>query len=134
MMRIVIFLISLIFLSGCYLANGSPPSFTFWQAPEEMEEAQEKKIWGYCDMKSYNMLDESQRMLFDKGDTSWKEIYQNKNEYKKYKEVLHLNQKYLFQCLYDSGLRFRPSWYWCLALDGPGSNMPTCVENMKYSN
>ncbi|UXN36047.1 hypothetical protein N8E87_07515 [Avibacterium paragallinarum] len=130
-MRIIILLLPLL-LSGCYLANGSPPSFRYWLPPKEMNEEQEKKIWGDCDRKSYDMLDKTQRVLFDKGDTSWDEVYKNRDEYKKYQEVLYLNQKYLFQCLYDSGLRFKPPLRWCLAQDG--NNTKICIENMKYRN
>lgn len=39
----MILLFSLLLLSGCYLANGSPPSFRFWIAPEGISEEQEKK-------------------------------------------------------------------------------------------
>ncbi|OBX06371.1 hypothetical protein QV08_10470, partial [Gallibacterium salpingitidis] len=78
------------------------------------------------------MLDESQKRLFDKGDTSWEEIYKNKNEYKRYREVTRLNEKYYEQCLYDSGFRFRPPLVWCLAQDG--DNTKICMENMKYRN
>ncbi|NBI41716.1 hypothetical protein GVX86_09720 [[Haemophilus] felis] len=118
-----------LFISGCYLANGSPPAHRFWMKNDGTYEGKE---WEYCSKKSYESLNEYQLRLINKAEDNWKELYQNKEEYKKYREALKIESKVFSQCLYDSGYRFRPPLYWCLAQDGDNTNI--CSENMKYRN
>ena len=131
-MRIVILLFSLFLLSGCYLANGSPSSYIFWESPPNMTKEKDKKISVNCYEDARNSLNDIQKKLFDKGSASWKDVYADKNGYKIFEEAVNLHQKYFFQCLYNSGYRFRPPLIWCLAQDG--NNTRICIENMKYRN
>lgn len=130
-MKYIVFIICFL-LSGCYLANGSPSSFKFWYAPENISDVKKEKIWNDCDYMAYSILDSNQKKIFDKGNSSWEKVYENKDEYKIFKEAIKLHQRYLFQCLYNSGLYFRPPLKWCLAQDG--DNTKVCMENMKYRN
>ncbi|MFC0308678.1 hypothetical protein ACFFHK_03010 [Gallibacterium trehalosifermentans] len=131
-MRKIILLFYLLLLSGCYLANGSPSSFKYWYAPENINEMKQEKIWNDCSDMAYSILDSNQKKILDRGKVSWETVYENKDEYKILEDAIELHQRYLFQCLYNSGFRFRPPLYWCLAQDG--DNTRTCIENMKYRN
>ena len=127
-----LFLIFFFLLSGCVL-TGTQPDFIYWETPQNMSKSQEILIWNNCGEYSYHILNKEQQKIFDKGNNSWKEVYENKDEHSKYKESFNLYVKYRNQCLYDSGLRFRPPLHWCLAQDGY-HNTRTCIENMKYRN
>ncbi|WIM84872.1 hypothetical protein QP020_02240 [Gallibacterium anatis] len=127
-----IFILFSFLLSGCYLANGSPSSYVFWESPKNITEEEDKKIWDDCYDGAIYRLSDIQKKLFDKGSKSWEEVYENESEYKIFEEAVNLHQKYFFQCLYNSGYRFRPPLIWCLAQDG--NNTRICIENMKYRN
>ncbi|MFU2076698.1 hypothetical protein [Gallibacterium anatis] len=60
-MRIVILLFSLFLLSGCYLANGSPSSYIFWESPPNMTKEKDKKISVNCYEDARNSLNDIQK-------------------------------------------------------------------------
>lgn len=115
-----------LFLSGCYLGNGSPSSVEFWVKNNKSISATE--IWK-CEREVYATIDQRSLALYNKfrnGDRL------TDNEHKEFFNYTELATPLVRKCYYDLGYRFRPPLYWCLAQDG--NNTSICMDNMKYRN
>ncbi|HJF73755.1 hypothetical protein [Gallibacterium anatis] len=123
----------LVLLSGCYLANGPPPSSTYWVKNGVRISYQEAYV---CYKKSKaKSLDENELKRFTYLENKFKEnpidmINNHKDEYEDYYNLLDKISKLNSQCFYDLGYRFRPPLKWCLVQNGDSANI--CIENMKY--
>ena len=123
---------SIFILYGCYLANGSPSEAEFWIKKNNTKENELREM-KYCSSKSIESLNESQRFYFENGEKNFFLWYENnKEKYKLYSDASKLYSKYLYECLYQLGYRFRAPIQWCLAQDG--DNTKICIDNMKYRN
>ncbi|MFU2089806.1 hypothetical protein ACLSZN_09445 [Avibacterium avium] len=133
-MREVMFL-SIFLLSGCYLANGSPPPSTYWIKNSVKISYQEAYA---CYNKSKEIaLDKNESKRFSYLENKFKGnpidmINNHKNEYEDYNNLINKISKLNRQCFYELGYRFKPPLKWCLAQDG--DNTRICIENMKYRN
>lgn len=115
-----------LFLHGCYLANGSPSSASYWFRNGKAISYRDIKA---CENQVYSSLGE--RFLY----LHRKDEYDNtisSQEREEYSEYLANARKYVNNCFYNLGFRFNPPLYWCLAQDG--DNTKICIENMKYRN
>ncbi|MFU2058080.1 hypothetical protein ACLSZY_00380 [Avibacterium volantium] len=120
-----ILLFSLLLLSGCYLANGSPGSLNYWVKDGEKAPY---KHFKYCDDFSRSKMSSRYFYLENKFYNSTSD----KREDDEFMKLYRRKDALVNQCLYDIGYRFRPPLKWCLAQDG--DNTKTCIENMKYRN
>ena len=118
-----------LFLSGCYLANGSPNSDKFWIKDNDVNR---KKEWKYCTEKAYSRLTKQQQIYINQGEDNWDDLYRDKEKYKLYENAIKLDSMYFSECIYKLGYRFNAPLYWCLAQDG--DNTKICIDNMKYRN
>ncbi len=112
------------FLSGCYLANGSPSSITYWLKDGKEISHGEVKM---CEAKIYSSLGKRFLYLREKDKNNGMLSLQERNEY--YAYFIKARQQ-VSNCFYNLGYRFKAPLYWCLAQDG--DNTRICTENMKY--
>lgn len=135
-MKKLLFILSLI-ISGCYLSNGSPKSYTFWIKDGKYISYEEMK---FCFEQSKSMLERKDRLRLEYLESRYEKLGYSKdgfsimrseypNEYQEYIELGELVPSGS-RCYYELGYRFKPSIYWCLAQDG--NNTKICMENMKY--
>lgn len=128
MKKIILFIIP--FISGCYLANGSPSESKYWLRNGKTISIEDNKK---CSENIYPNLGGRYNYLYEKRkQVGFVEFYKNREEFKEYEIYLRMADKLLNQCFYDLGYRFKAPLYWCLAQDG--DNTRICMENMKYRN
>ncbi|AWW34553.1 hypothetical protein CT138_06650 [Mannheimia varigena] len=129
--------LSLIFsllISGCYLANGSPNSYTFWIKDGRHISTSEMR---YCFEKNKSKLGSENKKRLEYLENLYEKLgYLNMkaeypNEYEEYRE-LRKSLSSNSSCYYDLGYRFKAPLYWCMAQDG--DNTRICSENAKYRN
>lgn len=130
-----IILSSFLLLSGCYMANGSPPASTYWikngigLSYKDADYCYEKSKIEALNKKELNKF----LYLDDKFNKNPIDMINNhKDEYKEYNNLMNKISLLHRQCFYDLGYRFQAPLYWCLAQDG--DNTRICMENMKYRN
>ncbi|QLB12882.1 hypothetical protein EV697_10819 [Bisgaardia hudsonensis] len=132
-MKPLLLLSLILVLSGCYLANGSPPEYSFWKKNGiELSDIDAENCYQRA---KYSSLNEEEKERFDflekiAVNSLAKMAFYHESEYKEYLNFLNKLDVLKNQCLYDLGYRFQAPLYWCLAQDG--DNTQTCIENMKY--
>lgn len=133
-MKKLVILVSM-FVSGCYLANGSPPSSNYWVKEGNKINYRDSKE---CYIKSRNkILNEVNEDRFNYLEEKYNKdpidmIKNHKKEYSEYLIILNKISELNRECFYNLGYRFRAPLYWCLAQDVDNSRI--CLENMKYKN
>ncbi|OOR95008.1 hypothetical protein B0186_11465 [Canicola haemoglobinophilus] len=128
-MKKLIFIFSLL-LSGCYLANGSPPDTKYWLRNGKQISFEDIV---HCDEQVFPYLGERYEYLSRKRQKiGFIDFSENKDEFEEYENYLNKAFSLVNQCYYNLGYRFQPPLVWCLAQDG--DNTKICLENMKYRN
>ena len=130
-----IMLVITTFLTGCYLANGSPSPATYWVKNGKSisyEEAKKCYIQSKGNILNKFNLDRFNYLEDKYNKNPIKMIDEYKNEYSEYIHFLDAISILNRECFYHSGYRFRAPIQWCLAQDG--DNTKICIDNMKYRN
>ncbi|WP_373099326.1 MULTISPECIES: hypothetical protein [Pasteurellaceae] len=125
-MRLKYFFLSFL-ISGCYLANGSPPSSYYWLKSGNKITYTDMQ---YCQNKIYEKLGRHFLYLKNKQESEgWSNMIDNfPLEYQEYSQYLENAKPLISRCYFDLGYRFTAPYYWCIA----ESNMDTCKINQKY--
>lgn len=124
-MKVITLFLTLL-ISGCYLANGSPPDTEYWYKNGHRLSSEDA---GFCAKKAFENLGERYDVLYKKRkQIGFEEFYKNKEEFQEYNLFLDKAFNKKSQCYYDLGYRFNAPYYWCVV----ESNMRICKENQKY--
>lgn len=121
-----------LFLSGCYLANGSPSSSNYWiKDGKSISYKDASECYAKSQARALSVDAEKSRFSYLErkfNDNPIDMINNHKDDYFEYvmlsKSISKLNK----ECFYHLGYRFQAPLYWCVA----ESNMKTCRENQKY--